>query len=86
MSTVQYKYNSTGVTGWQWCVQEEEIERKLVATRSKRRICSRCGGRPVYMPRIPTMDWCEPCIWEFVGAPEEAIIMPVQTLFSKSEI
>ncbi len=30
-----------------------------------KRICTKCGVNEIYVD-IRTMDWCEPCIWEFV--------------------
>ncbi len=29
------------------------------------RICVKCGRNQIYQD-IKTMDWCEPCLWEFV--------------------
>ena len=30
------------------------------------RRCEKCKRREVYQPKIKTMNWCEPCIWNFV--------------------
>lgn len=37
-----------------------------IARRQEYRKCVKCGERGVYDQRLRNMDWCEPCIWEFV--------------------
>ncbi len=42
--------------------REEQEEMKLTL---EKRICVQCGVNEIYQ-NIKTMNWCEPCIWEFV--------------------
>ncbi len=39
--------------------------RRQEYTKSGKRRCVKCGRNEIYRD-IKTMDWCEPCIWEFV--------------------
>ncbi len=43
-------------------IREEELE---LGFNMKLPLCAKCGKNEVYQ-NIYTMDWCEPCIWEFV--------------------